>query len=181
MAGLPAGEPVRAVAIDPADSRTVMAGVEHAGLYLSSDDGLSWQPLSAGLEINASYRDIVYDTLDPQVVYLADLMSGVYRSEDGGHTWLKINAGLTTRAVTSLSLSADGEHLYAGTNGEGVFRLDLNGQPPMPTSSPGSLSPTESLAPQEAASSEPVDEPGLCSSAILLSLLGLAVWLLRRR
>jgi hypothetical protein len=38
--------------------------------------------------------------------------------------------GLRTRAVNSLALSADGWHLYAGTEGEGVFRLDFNGQPP---------------------------------------------------
>jgi hypothetical protein len=39
-----------------------------------------------------------------------------------------INNGLRTRAVTSLSISTDGETLYAGTTGQGVFRLSTRDQ-----------------------------------------------------
>jgi len=41
-----------------------------------------------------------------------------------------MNQGLGSRAVNNLSISADGLHLYAGTEGSGVYRLDLNGQVP---------------------------------------------------
>jgi hypothetical protein len=40
------------------------------------------------------------------------------------------------RAVTGMDISADGQHLYVGTQGGGVFRLDLNGQPPLPMIQP---------------------------------------------
>ncbi|NOR33649.1 MAG: hypothetical protein GQ579_03090 [Bacteroidales bacterium] len=127
--GLPQGA-TRTVGISPKNPDMLFAGIELIGFYLSQDGGVSWQQVSAGLEPNGSHRDLVFDPTNPQIVYLADLLSGVYRSTDEGISWEKINNGLSTRAVTSLSISSDGQHLYAGTNGEGVFRLDLNGTPP---------------------------------------------------
>lgn len=129
FSGLPEGA-VRTTGISPKNPDMLFAGIEQIGFYLSQDGGVSWQQVSAGLEPNGSHRDLVFDPANPQIGYLADLMSGVYRSTDGGISWVKINTGLSTRAVTSLSISSDGQHLYAGTNGEGVFRLDLNGMPP---------------------------------------------------
>jgi hypothetical protein len=82
---------------------------------------------------NGNHRDIVFDAAHPGVVYTSDISSGVYRSDDGGQTWLKLSEGLSSRAATGLSLSADGNHLYAATSGGGVFRLDLNGKPPLST------------------------------------------------
>ncbi len=73
----------------------------------------------------SSIESIVIDPVDTQTLYAADLYLGVYMSTDGGENWIAINDGLTTRAVKSLSLSADGWILYAATSGEGVFRLQL--------------------------------------------------------
>lgn len=133
VSGLPSNNPVRTVAVDPADPKHLIAGVPNQGLYISSDRGTTWQLASVGLEPNGEHRDIVFDNIHPGVVYISDIKSGVYQSEDSGRTWRKINAGLTNRAATALSLSADGNHLYAGTSGGGVFRLDLNGSPPVST------------------------------------------------
>jgi photosystem II stability/assembly factor-like uncharacterized protein len=132
--GLPQGA-TRTVGISPKNPDMLFAGIELIGFYSSQDGGVSWQQVSAGLEPNGSHRDLVFDPTNPQIVYLADLLSGVYRSTDEGISWEKINNGLSTRAVTSLSISSDGQHLYAGTNGEGVFRLDLNGKPPLVSAS----------------------------------------------
>ena len=38
---------------------------------------------------------------------------------------LQSNTGLSTRAITAMTISDDGGTLYAATDGEGVFRLDL--------------------------------------------------------
>jgi len=73
----------------------------------------------------ASVSDIVFDPTDPQVMFASDRQSGVYRSSNEGTTWIAINKGLRTRAVNALAISADGTTLYAATEGEGVFRLDL--------------------------------------------------------
>ncbi len=75
------------------------------------------------MDPNAVVHSIVIDPANTQVVWAADIRSGVYRSVDGGKTWTRTNQGLRTRAVNALSISADGQVLYAATEGEGVFRL----------------------------------------------------------
>jgi photosystem II stability/assembly factor-like uncharacterized protein len=80
----------------------------------------------------ARITDILFDPKDPQVLYAADSFSGVYRSTDGGRVWRQINTALGTRAVNRLAVSTDGLHLYAATEGGGLYRLDFNGEPPQP-------------------------------------------------
>ena len=118
------------VAIHPTDPNAVYVGLRQAGLYRSTDGGATWQFSGAGMNPEASVSSIVLDPTNPLILYAADTFSGVYRSEDGGTTWMAINTGLRMRSVNALSISSDGQHLYAATEGEGVFRLDLNGQPP---------------------------------------------------
>jgi hypothetical protein len=113
------------------------------------DAGISWKRSSNGLNPEATIRDVVCDPVHPKVLYLADVFSGVYRSQDGGQTWTAINTGLLNRAVNKLALSTDGMHLYAATEGMGVFRLDLNSQPPDTLPEPTQeISPTESAGKQ---------------------------------
>ena len=133
------GEPgetrVRAVAVSPTNPPRVLAGIDSWGVYVSDDGGQSWQAGIAGLEPNGTLHDLIVDPTNPQVIYASDFASGVYRSVDAGMTWERINNGLRNRAALGLAISADGHHLYAATGGEGVYRLDLNGQPPTPAGS----------------------------------------------
>jgi hypothetical protein len=117
------GDDVRAVVFDPTDPNLLYAGTENQGLFISGDGGQGWQKPRAGLEPNASIRSIAVDPAHAKVVWAADYRSGVYRSADGGTTWTQVNTGLRTRAVNSLAISADGQVLYAATEGEGAFRL----------------------------------------------------------
>lgn len=70
-------------------------------------------------------KSIVIDPINSEIIYAADYSLGVYMSTDGGISWNTINDGLSTKAVSSMTISADGKILYAATSGEGVFRLDL--------------------------------------------------------
>lgn len=70
-------------------------------------------------------KSIVIDPINSEIIYAADYSLGVYMSTDGGISWNTINDGLSTKAVSSMAISADGKILYAATSGEGVFRLDL--------------------------------------------------------
>ena len=127
-------------------------------MYVSPDGGSTWQQGHAGLEPNSSIHDIVFDPTNAQVVYVSDYASGMYRSSDGGQTWTKINDGLYMRTVLGLALSADGQHLYSATHGEGVYRLDLNGTPPAPASTATpTLTPSVEATPT--ATSEPATTP----------------------
>ena len=116
---------VRALAIDPGNPQVVYAGMEDGGVAKSTDAGLNWQTASTGMDPGAAVRDIVIDPTSPQELYAADLRTGVYRSEDGGKLWIQISRGLSMRAVKALAISSDGGTLYAATEGEGVFRLDI--------------------------------------------------------
>lgn len=130
VSGLPEGLVAYSVAVDPNDSSHLLVGMDRDGIYQSLDGGNTWQNVSNGLEPNGSFSSIVFDRANPGVVYGSDLLSGVYRSEDGGNTWTKINNGLHSRAISEILVSANGNHLYAGSNEDGMYRLDLNGISP---------------------------------------------------
>jgi photosystem II stability/assembly factor-like uncharacterized protein len=124
------GKEIHTIAINPNARNELFVGVHRDGVYRSLDGGQSWRHMVAGLEPNGSMHDIVFDPTNPSVVYASDIYSGVYRSTDSGEIWTKINSGLQSRATRGLTISADGQHLYVGTNEDGVLRLDLSGVPP---------------------------------------------------
>ncbi len=128
--GVPAPAEVLSAAVHPHDSRIVYAGFAHRGLYRSNDGGATWHQSMAGMPPESRITDILFDPTDPQVLYVCDISSGVYRSTDSGQRWQQINAALRMRAVNQLAISADGRHLYAATEGEGVYRLDISSVPP---------------------------------------------------
>ncbi len=125
----PTTSPVRAVTVSYADPQIVFVGTG-SGLFRTPDGGGTWQQLTSGFAPESIVTSIVVDPTNPQILYLSDITGGVYRTENGGGLWTPINQDLRTKAVNRLALSSDGAHLYAATEGEGVFRLDLNGSPP---------------------------------------------------
>jgi hypothetical protein len=52
---------------------------------------------------------------------------GVLRSVDGGAHFTDVTADLPDHDVRSVLVSPDGQWLFAGTGGSGVFRIALNG------------------------------------------------------
>jgi len=66
---------------------------------------------------------IVVDPVNSQNVYAGDHQSGAYFSTNGGMNWVPINEGLSTKAITAMTISADGKVVYTATEGEGVFRI----------------------------------------------------------
>lgn len=89
------------------DPDTLLAGVEDAALYRSTDGGQSWAEL-AGLRTHASapkwqpgaggmcLHTIVVDPRDDARMYVAISAAGVFRSDDHGATWRPINRGLAS-------------------------------------------------------------------------------------
>ncbi len=68
------------------------------GLYSSTDQAASWQPVPLPTGVNFP-NDLAFDPSDPQRLYLAcwpttlqgeEQWGGLYRSEDGGGTWSNI-------------------------------------------------------------------------------------------
>ncbi len=130
--GVPTEIAVMSVALNPANPDSVLVGFGfgHGGILRSDDGGQTWYAVTSGLNTEAFVSDIVFDPTNPQNVYAADRFSGVYRSQDGGQSWQAFNDGLLMRDVNKLAISSDGAHLYAATEGGGVYRIDLTGAPP---------------------------------------------------
>ena len=149
--------------------------------------------MAAGLQPESTVTDFCFHPANPQVLFMADQMSGVYFSADGGASWLPVTDGLSTRAVNALAVSVDGLHLYAATEGGGVFRLDLNGQPPSPAmesesgedeSQPADEQDSQSPEPDNTEESDEADGfqiPCLGGSAPFVMAVGLVVVSLTRR
>jgi photosystem II stability/assembly factor-like uncharacterized protein len=119
---------VLALAVDPRRSTRLYAGTFDNGLYASVDGGRTWQRRARGMEPNEYITSLVVDPVRPNVVYAASGRSGVYVSEDYGDTWRLLNDRLTMRAVNILTITPDGLNLFAGSLGQGVFRLSTHDQ-----------------------------------------------------
>jgi photosystem II stability/assembly factor-like uncharacterized protein len=87
--------------------RTLYAGIEPAGLFVTHDSGASWSSVAALNEhpTNDTWQpaggalalgSILVDPRDSRRVYCALSAGGVYRTDDGGATWSPVNNG--TRA-----------------------------------------------------------------------------------
>jgi hypothetical protein len=92
------------------DPDTVLAGVEDAALFRSSDGGQSWNEL-AGLRGHGSgpswqpgaggmcLHTIIFDPSDADRIFVAISAAGVFRSDDGGTTWRPVNRGLHSEGI----------------------------------------------------------------------------------
>lgn len=90
---------------------TLYAGVEEAALYVSRDDGESWEEVE-GLTRHPSrphwmpgggglcLHTILVDPRDPRRMWVGISAVGVFRTSDGGETWEVVNDGLPPMVST---------------------------------------------------------------------------------
>jgi ligand-binding sensor domain-containing protein len=98
------------------------------GLLLSTDAGISWQPVTTGLPLVTAFA-LAIDAEGRLYVGLEE--GGVYAQAHDGAGWESLaEAGsrLASVAVISLAVSPDGQYLFAGTSGQGVFASQDGGQ-----------------------------------------------------
>ncbi len=89
------------------DPDVVLAGVEDAALFRTTDGGKSWhelpglrghgtgskwQPGAGGMCLHT----ILFDPTNPQRIFVAISAAGAFRTDDGGATWKPINRGLNS-------------------------------------------------------------------------------------
>lgn len=125
-----------AVAIDPANDRTIYLGgtVNSAGaLYKSLDGGTSWAKLAAGIFADP-IQDLAVDPAAAATIY-AGTNGGLFRSENGGATWTKLADTPVTciyidPVATSSITVAGTDGVYASAN-RGLDWTDLNATLPV--------------------------------------------------
>lgn len=97
------------------------------------DGGATWYSITNGIELDNEFYKIIVDRHNPDTLYLASQHEGVFVSTDAGGSWTAWNDGLTNlkpgtngnNVTNTMLLSPDGNYLYFGSNGSGVFRRFL--------------------------------------------------------
>lgn len=107
---------------DPRSKKRFYLASKGAGLFRSDDGGKTWKQVFQG---DASA--VACDPKRDGRLAIALLKEGkVLVSEDAGNSWKELDASLPNRK--GLKLCFSGDRLIAGTDGNGVFYLDLKPQ-----------------------------------------------------
>jgi photosystem II stability/assembly factor-like uncharacterized protein len=104
----------------------------HGIVMKSTDGGDSWFSIMSGLDPGQEFYEILVDRFNSDVLYLAAESQGVMLSTDAGQSWQPWNEGLFNKrpgtngnnVTRCMVLSADGNMLYFGSAGAGVFRRE---------------------------------------------------------
>ncbi|NNG26388.1 MAG: hypothetical protein HKM87_02580, partial [Ignavibacteriaceae bacterium] len=99
---------------------TIYAGTEVNGVYISTDDGITWIARNEGIETYGISSIINFQGY----IFAGTLGYGVYRSSDGGLSWTAPTTG-NTLFVTSLVVNSP--YIYAGAASLGLYRSSDNG------------------------------------------------------
>ncbi len=110
---------VYSVAVSP--NGTVYAGLQGGGMYRLVSESIGWERIAYGFT-KTVYGIAINSHGD---VFMGTDGSSVYRSTNGGDNWDWIYTGmLYTQKVRSMTADDD-DYIYAGTNGNGVYRSAL--------------------------------------------------------
>lgn len=99
----------------------LFAGTEAGGVFISSNNGDTWNPVNTGLT-NLRVRALCTNGAD---IFAGTWGSGVFRTSNKGASWTPVNTGLSDVNVTTLYTGES--KLIAGTWGGGVFLSTNNG------------------------------------------------------
>lgn len=125
----------------PGQMGTYFAGVDEAGLFVSHDQGITWQEIEGiarhperaqwrasrgGITLHA----IAIDPTNPQRMWVAIASAGILRSEDGGASWQACNRGQRVQSETDaprylphkLTLDPRDPNVLYLQNIDGVYR-----------------------------------------------------------
>jgi photosystem II stability/assembly factor-like uncharacterized protein len=130
LPGVPYQETVNAVAVSPADSRTVLAGGDNA-IYRSADAGATWKKVLDQAESQPRMTGFAFDSAKPGNVYASSDSdgnpAGVFKSTDAGVTWKAANGGIEHNSrVWGVAVARDGASVWAASS-DGVYRSDDGG------------------------------------------------------
>lgn len=114
------------LAVDPTNSNIVYVGTSDAGLFQSTNGGVTWTHLN-GLAVT----NVVSFAIDPKTtttLYASRGSGGVLKSTDGGTTWTTLDTGLvvpgttTIPQVTALAIDPNTTSTIYAASSEGLFK-----------------------------------------------------------
>ncbi len=117
---------LHALLVSPADG--ILWIGTHNGLYRSSDEGKSWQPVKIPRDLAAmDFMGFAQDPTSPKVMYVGTHNRGVLRTTDGGETWSAFSTGLGGLDVHAMAVDGynptQPRRLYAFVMDKGLYRI----------------------------------------------------------
>ena len=82
---------------------SLLVAIDGGGVWMSGDEGKSWQPRSEGLDPAVGH---VFEHPERHDRLFATTRSGLYRSDDGGFSWLQSISGLDRSVAMGLAVLA---------------------------------------------------------------------------
>lgn len=111
-----------------ADPAVWLLGTEGEGVWLSTDDGESWQTTAPGLA-TANVYGVAVDPSNSDHLAAGGWQTGVHLSTDRGATWHVADQGLPSRNLLAFAFDpAHGGRLWASTFEEGTVFSDDGGK-----------------------------------------------------
>jgi len=104
------------IRMDPSDPDRMLVTDAFAGLHVSFDGGLTWEPTNDGIEVRTGQSgdkipvfSVTFDPTDPRIVWAGTQDAlGIYRSEDGGRTWeKKVNGIIEQQGISFRGFTVD--------------------------------------------------------------------------
>ncbi|WP_299278635.1 T9SS type A sorting domain-containing protein [uncultured Psychroserpens sp.] len=115
------------IAVHPTDPSKVAVSSSGFGsqkVFLSTDNGVSWNALGTGLP-NFVALAVEFQDNDDNGVYVG-MNYGVYYIDDTtSNTWVPFNNGLPNVRISELEINAADNKIYAGTYGRGLWRSEV--------------------------------------------------------
>ncbi len=106
---------------------TIMYAATNNGVFLTVDNGVSWNEISASsgtaiLPNTNEYNKVLVDGEDPTVLYSVEKTGKIYRTIDSGTTW-ELMLDLENSINASDLVSFFTNYLFIGTNGFGIINV----------------------------------------------------------
>lgn len=117
VSGLPQ-DSYSSVAFDLNASHVIYVASESHGVYVSRDEGSSWDAVNNGLPAGIVIHGLVFDAVEHHL--WAATNEGIYRSDNGGGIWQALNSGLpagisVNTILPAVSSGGDKGLVFAGT------------------------------------------------------------------
>jgi photosystem II stability/assembly factor-like uncharacterized protein len=121
------GGTVYGLAASPANPSIVLAGTGGAGVFRSTDGGVSWHRSSSGMPHDTIVFTFAFAPSAPNTVFAATYASGVYRSTDAGRTWVRITSSIDDATFFYIAVDpSNAARLFIGS-AAGVWRSTDSG------------------------------------------------------
>jgi photosystem II stability/assembly factor-like uncharacterized protein len=127
---------ISTIAVDPNDPDVIYVGTYGAGIYMSLNGGLSWQPALTNLGLR-NILALAIDPWDGKTIYVGTDAAGFYKTQDAGIHWKRINASGNDLVIDQLNnqhlILADGGLLIESMDG-GKYWSNIRQTSPCPSS-----------------------------------------------